>query len=59
MAGLSLQALKLTAEGQYLKSQHLRNQAFELAPAVSGSIDGTAFDWLADSDRDWGRYLKR
>lgn len=47
---LSLQALKLTAEGQYLKSQDLRNQAFELAPTVSGNIDGTAFDWLADSD---------
>ncbi len=47
---LSLQALKLTAEGQYLKSQDLREQAFELAPAISGNIDGTAFDWLADSD---------
>ncbi len=47
---LSLQALKLTAEGQYSKSQHLREQAFESAPEVSGSIDGIAFDWLADSD---------
>lgn len=47
---LLLQALKLTADGQYLKSQDSRNQAFELAPAVSGHIDGTAFDWLADSD---------
>jgi type VI secretion system protein ImpE len=47
---LLIQALKLTAEGEYLKSQDSRNRAFELAPAVSGNIDGTAFDWLADSD---------
>lgn len=55
---LSLQALKLTAEGQYLKSQHLRNQAFELAPAVSGNIDGMAFDWLADSDPRLGPVIE-
>ncbi|WP_333874592.1 type VI secretion system accessory protein TagJ [Methylobacter sp.] len=47
---LSIQALKLTAEDQYSKSQDLREQAFELAPTVSGSIDEIAFDWLADSD---------
>lgn len=47
---LLLQALKLTAEEQYSKSQELRGRAFELAPATSGSIDGKAFTWLADSD---------
>jgi type VI secretion system protein ImpE len=47
---LAFQALKLTAEGQYIKSQELRERAFESAPAISGSIDGTSFDWLADSD---------
>ena len=55
---LSLQALKLTAEGQYLKSQELRERAFDMAPAVSGSIDGTAFDWLADSDPRLGPVLE-
>lgn len=47
---LSIQALKLTAGGQYTKSQDLREQAFESASAISGNIDGTAFEWLADSD---------
>lgn len=51
---LTLQALKLTADGQYLKSQELRERAFELAPAVPGNIDGIAFDWLADSDARLG-----
>ena len=55
---LSIQALKLSAEGQYLKSQDLRDRAFELAPAISGSIDGTVFDWLADSDPRLGPVLE-
>jgi type VI secretion system protein ImpE len=55
---LLLQALKLTAEGQYSKSQELRSRAFELAPTLSGSIDGTDFDWLADSDTRLGPMLE-
>jgi type VI secretion system protein ImpE len=51
---LSIQALKLTADGQFSKSQELREQAFELAPAISGSVDGNDFDWLADSDPRMG-----
>jgi len=51
---LLLQALKLTAEGQYSKSQELRSGAFESAPTTSGSIDGRAFEWLADSDSRLG-----
>lgn len=33
---LLVQALKLTAQGEYLKSQALRDQAFATAPATSG-----------------------
>ena len=55
---LLLSALKLTAQGQYLKSQDLRTRAFEQAPAVSGSIDGTEFEWLADSDCRIGPVLE-
>lgn len=51
---LLLQALKLTVQGEYIKSQELRNHAFELAPAVSGNIDGMEFKWLADSDSRLG-----
>lgn len=51
---LLLQALKLTAKGQFHKSQELRDRAFEQAPIVSGSIDGVGFEWLADSDSRLG-----
>lgn len=57
-AALLLQALKLTAEGQYSKSQELRSRAFELAPTLSGSINGTDFGWLADSDARLGPMLE-
>lgn len=53
-AALLIQALKLTAEGQYAQSQGLRERAFEQAPAVSGKVDGTRFEWLADSDSRLG-----
>jgi type VI secretion system protein ImpE len=55
---LLLQALKLSAQGESLKSQELRSRAFDLAPAVSGSIDGTAFEWLADSDARLGPIIE-
>ncbi|MBL1265354.1 type VI secretion system accessory protein TagJ [Methylomicrobium sp. RS1] len=51
---LLVQALKLTAEGRYGNSRELRERAFALAPAVSGTIDGTGFAWLADSDSRLG-----
>lgn len=55
---LLLQALKLTAAGQYAKSQQLRNQAFESAPTVPGNIDGADFEWLADSDSRLGPVME-
>jgi type VI secretion system protein ImpE len=55
---LLINALKLTAEGQYGKSQELRAEAFEDAPAVSGTIDGTPFEWIADADTRLGPCLE-
>lgn len=52
------QALKLTATQQYQQAQELRNLAFELAPTLSGTIDGAAFDWLADADMRLGPLLE-
>lgn len=52
------QALKLTAAHQYKEAQALRNEAFELAPATAGTIDGEAFDWLADADVRMGPMLE-
>jgi len=36
----------------------LRNQAFEEAPAVSGTADGQAFEWIADADMRLGPVLE-
>ncbi|MGH8499619.1 MAG: type VI secretion system accessory protein TagJ, partial [Methylococcales bacterium] len=55
---LLIQALKLTTEGRYAISRELRERAFDLAPAVSGTIDGAAFEWLADSDSRLGPVLE-
>ncbi len=55
---LLIQALKLTAQGRYEKSRELRERAFELAPGVSGTIDGMVFEWLADSDSRLGPVLE-
>ena len=55
---LLLEALKLTAQQQYQEAKNLRDQAFELAPATSGTIDGVAFDWIADADVRLGPVLE-
>jgi type VI secretion system protein ImpE len=55
---LLLQALKLTAEGRHEQAAELRGQAFEQAPAVRGSIDGTPFEWIADADPRLGPCLE-
>jgi len=55
---LLVQALKLTAQRQYSKSQDLRERAFELAPGCSGTIDKQTFDWLADSDARLGPVME-
>ena len=53
-----VQALALSAEGKHAEAQQLRERAFEEAPATAGSIDGTAFEWIADSDSRLGPILE-
>ena len=55
---LLVQALKLDAAGRFADAAALRNQAFESAPATSGNIDGTAFEWIADADGRLGPTLE-
>ncbi len=55
---LLLQALKLTAEGHHGEAASLRDQAFDQAAPVSGSIDGTRFEWIADADPRLGPCLE-
>jgi type VI secretion system protein ImpE len=56
--GLLIEALRLTATGQAEAGAALREQAFELAPATGGTIDGTAFEWIADADGRFGPVLE-
>lgn len=55
---LMIDALKLQAGGQAEKAAATRARAFEMAPAVSGEIDGQAFDWIADADMRMGPLLE-
>lgn len=48
--GLVIQANQMAGQGQYQQSQEPRERSFEAAPAVSGKIDDTPFEWLADAD---------
>jgi type VI secretion system protein ImpE len=55
---LLVQALKLSADQQHKEAQLLRDQAFELAPATAGTINGQAFEWLADADARLGPVIE-
>ncbi len=52
------QALIHTAQQQYSDAKNLRDQAFELAPVTPGTINGEAFEWLADADSRLGPVLE-
>jgi type VI secretion system protein ImpE len=52
------QALKLNTEQQHKEAQILRDEAFELAPVTQGTINGEAFEWLADADVRLGPVLE-
>ena len=53
-----LEALRLTALGEYAHARELREQAFEAAPAIPGTLDGQPFQWLADADPRLGPVLE-
>lgn len=53
-----LEALRLSTSGDYKNAQSAREQAFEAAPVVAGSINGQRFEWLADADPRLGPILE-
>jgi len=55
---LMTEALRLTADGRHAEAGRLREQAFETAPATPGTIDGVAFEWIADADARLGPILE-
>lgn len=55
---LLIEAMLLTGRGEAVAGQKMREQALEQAPASSGTIDGTAFEWIADADSRLGPVLE-
>ena len=55
---LLIESLLLGGRGQAAQAQKLRGEAFDAAPASPGSIDGVAFEWIADADSRLGPVLE-
>jgi type VI secretion system protein ImpE len=53
-----LSALPAEAHGKFNEAAEVRAQALEEAPATVGSMNGEAFEWLADSDGRLGPILE-
>lgn len=53
-----IQALVAQAAGGAAEAAVLRSLAFEAAPAVSGTLNGAAFEWIADADSRIGPVLE-
>lgn len=50
--------LAALAEGRADEAERLRDQAFENAPESKGTINGDAFEWIADADGRLGPVLE-
>jgi type VI secretion system protein ImpE len=55
---LLIEALRLSARGDHARARPLREEAFELAPATSGAVNGTSFAWIADADTRLGPVIE-
>jgi type VI secretion system protein ImpE len=53
-----LESLKLSGQGRADEAQALRTRALEEAPTTAGTINGTAFEWVADADSRVGPVLE-
>jgi len=55
---LLVEALQVEDRGDAAAAARLRQQAFDAAPGTSGSVNGRAFDWIADADSRLGPVLE-
>ena len=55
---LLAQSLKALSQGNADRAAELRDQAFEKAPATSGTLDEQDFEWIADADMRLGPVLE-
>jgi type VI secretion system protein ImpE len=53
-----IEALQADARGDTAAAARLRNEAFDAAPATPGTVNGEAFDWIADADSRLGPVLE-
>jgi type VI secretion system protein ImpE len=55
---LALESVKLSAQGKHKEASTLREQAYELAPGVPGTVNTEAFEWMADADSRIGPFIE-
>ena len=55
---LLVEALRRTGEKKFEEAAKLREQAFEAAPATSGSVNDQKFEWIGDADQRIGPMLE-
>lgn len=55
---LQIEALRSLAAGRADEAAKLRDDAFEAAPASSGTLNGEPFEWIADADPRLGPMLE-
>ncbi len=55
---LMIEALRCDARGDSASAARLRDDALDAAPATAGSLDGVAFEWIADADSRLGPVLE-
>lgn len=55
---LLIESLLVKGHGRAQESERLRQRAFDEAPAVSGTLDGKPFEWIADADSRLGPVLE-
>ena len=55
---LLIESLLQEGQGDQPMAEDLARRAFDAAPAVSGRIDGTPFEWIADADSRLGPVIE-
>ena len=55
---LALEACALAGQGHFEQAVQMRGQAFEEAPANSGTLNGEPFEWVADADSRIGPFVE-
>jgi len=56
--GAMFESLRLLADGNHDAATAMRDRALAGAPAVSGTVNGTAFEWIMDADMRFGPALE-